>query len=64
MTESSERRYYNGSGKIINLRVESMRVQCTVHEIPLRRVHMKRRWLLWNSKTLLHCIKFCAQQFR
>ncbi|KRY55127.1 hypothetical protein T03_5593 [Trichinella britovi] len=64
MTESSESRYYNGSGKIINLRVESMRVQCTVHEIPLRRVHMKRRWLLWNSKTLLHCIKFCAQQFR
>ncbi|KRX53319.1 hypothetical protein T09_4060 [Trichinella sp. T9] len=64
MTESSESRYYNGSGKIINLRVESMRVQCTVYEIPLRRVHMKRRWLLWNSKTLLHCIKFCAQQFR
>ncbi|KRX76031.1 hypothetical protein T06_7997 [Trichinella sp. T6] len=63
MTESSESRYYNGSGKIINLRIRSMRVQCTVHEIPLRRAHMKLRWLLWDSKTLLHCIKFCAQQF-
>ncbi|KRZ49793.1 hypothetical protein T02_23, partial [Trichinella nativa] len=63
MTESSESRYYNGSGKI-NLRIGSMRVQCTVHEIPLRGVHMKRRCLLWNSNTLLHCIKFCAQQFR
>ncbi|KRX52284.1 hypothetical protein T06_16581, partial [Trichinella sp. T6] len=41
-----------------------MRVQCTVHEIPLSRVHMKLQWLLWDSKTLLHCIKFCAQQFR
>ncbi|KRZ48129.1 hypothetical protein T02_12358, partial [Trichinella nativa] len=64
MTESSESRYYNGSGKIINLRIGSMRVQCTVHEIPLSRVHMKLQWLLWNSKTFLHCIKFCAQQFR
>ncbi|KRX57275.1 hypothetical protein T09_8293 [Trichinella sp. T9] len=57
-------RYYNGSGKIINSRIGSMRVQCTVHEIPLRRVHMKLRWLLWDSKSLLHCIKFCAHQFR
>ncbi|KRX12964.1 hypothetical protein T07_2852 [Trichinella nelsoni] len=64
MTESSESTYYNGSGKIINLRIGSMQVQCTVHEIPLRRVHTKLRWLLWNSKTFLHCIKFCAQQFR
>ncbi|KRX57278.1 hypothetical protein T09_8293 [Trichinella sp. T9] len=64
MTESSESRYYNGSGKIINSRIGSMRVQCTVHEIPLRRVHMKLRWLLWDSKSLLHCIKFCAHQFR
>ncbi|KRX62602.1 hypothetical protein T06_7689, partial [Trichinella sp. T6] len=64
MTESSESRYYNGSGKIINLRIGSMRVQCTVHEIPLSRVHMKLQWLLWNSKTFLHCIKFCVRQFR
>ncbi|KRX12934.1 hypothetical protein T07_14012 [Trichinella nelsoni] len=63
LTESSERRYYNGSGKI-NLRIGSIRVQCTVHEIPLRRVDMKHRCLLWNSKTFQHCIKFCAQQFR
>ncbi|KRX76068.1 hypothetical protein T06_13898 [Trichinella sp. T6] len=64
MTESSESRYYNGSGKIINLRIGSMRVQCTVHEIPLLSEHMKHQCLLWNSKTFRHCIKFCARQFR
>ncbi|KRX71561.1 hypothetical protein T06_9536, partial [Trichinella sp. T6] len=64
MTESSERRYYNGTGKIINLRIGSMRVQCTVHEIPLLSEHMKHQCLLWNSKTFRHCIKFCARQFR
>ncbi|KRX11748.1 hypothetical protein T07_13028 [Trichinella nelsoni] len=32
LTESSERRYYNGSGKTINLRVESMR---NAHEAPV-----------------------------
>ncbi|KRY45356.1 hypothetical protein T03_9118 [Trichinella britovi] len=64
MTKSSERRYYNGTGSIINLRIGSMRVQCTVHEIPLLRKHTEHQCLLWDSKTLLHCIKFCAQQFR
>ncbi|OUC44692.1 hypothetical protein D917_08883, partial [Trichinella nativa] len=64
MTESSERRYYNGSGKIINLRIGSMRVQCTFHEIPLLRKHMKHQCLLWNSMTFKNCIKFCARQFR
>ncbi|KRY60377.1 Transposon Ty3-G Gag-Pol polyprotein [Trichinella britovi] len=64
MTESSERRYYNGSGKIINLRVESMRVQCTVHEIPLLRKHMKHQWLLWNSINFRYCIQSCARQFQ
>ncbi|KRZ62278.1 hypothetical protein T02_12466 [Trichinella nativa] len=64
MTESSERRYYNGTGKIINLRIGSMRVQCTVHEIPLLSEHMKHQCLLWNSKTFRHCIKFCVRQFR
>ncbi|KRX33298.1 hypothetical protein T05_14487, partial [Trichinella murrelli] len=63
MTESSERRYYNGTGKIINLRIGSMRVQCTVHEIPLLKMHMKHQCLLWNSKTFWYCIKFCARQF-
>ncbi|KRX30321.1 hypothetical protein T06_4288 [Trichinella sp. T6] len=28
-----------------------MRVQCTVHEIPLLSEHMKHQCLLWNSKT-------------
>ncbi|KRZ49794.1 hypothetical protein T02_23, partial [Trichinella nativa] len=64
MTESSERRYYNGTGKIINLRIGSMRVQCTVHEIPLLKKHMKHQCLLWNSKTFWYCIKFCARQFQ
>ncbi|KRZ82128.1 hypothetical protein T08_1503 [Trichinella sp. T8] len=64
MTESSERRYYNGSGKIINLRVESMLVQCTVHEIPLLRKHMKHQWLLWNSINFRYCIQSCARQFQ
>ncbi|KRX19570.1 hypothetical protein T07_13905 [Trichinella nelsoni] len=64
MTESSERRYYNSSGKIINLRVESMRVQCTLHEIPLLRKHMKHQCLLWKSMNFKNCIKFCARQFR
>ncbi|KRX51726.1 hypothetical protein T09_6005 [Trichinella sp. T9] len=64
MTESSERRYYNGTGKIINLRIGSMRVQCTVHEIPLLKKHMEHQCLLWNSKTFRHCIKFCVRQFR
>ncbi|KAL1231641.1 Formate--tetrahydrofolate ligase [Trichinella spiralis] len=41
-----------------------MRVQCTVHEIPLLRKHMKQQCLLWKSKTLRHCIKFCARQYR
>ncbi|KRZ96493.1 hypothetical protein T08_14810 [Trichinella sp. T8] len=64
MTKSSERRYYNGTGNIINLRIGSMRVQCTVHEIPLLRKHTEHQCLLWNSKTFRHCIKFCARQFR
>ncbi|KRX23326.1 hypothetical protein T07_13251 [Trichinella nelsoni] len=64
VTESSIRRYYNVSGKIINLRIGSMRVQCTVHEIPLLRKHMKQQRLLWNSKNFGHCIKFCIRQFR
>ncbi|KRX57301.1 hypothetical protein T09_1617 [Trichinella sp. T9] len=64
MTESSERRYYNATGKIINLRIGSMRVQCTVHEIPLLKKHMKHQCLLWNSKTFWYCIKFCARQFQ
>ncbi|KRX52123.1 hypothetical protein T09_12159 [Trichinella sp. T9] len=64
MTESSERRYYNGSGKIINLHVESMLVQCTVHEIPLLRKHMKHQWLLWNSINFRYCIQSCARQFQ
>ncbi|OUC47602.1 PAN domain protein, partial [Trichinella nativa] len=64
MTESSESRYYNGSGKIINLRVGSMRVQCTVHEIPLLRKHMKHQCLLWKSINFRYCIKFCVQQFQ
>ncbi|XP_003366857.1 hypothetical protein Tsp_14931, partial [Trichinella spiralis] len=64
MTESSQRRDYNGRGKKINLRIGSMRVQCTVHEIPLLRKHMKQQCLLWKSKTLQHCIKFCARQYR
>ncbi|KRX57277.1 hypothetical protein T09_8293 [Trichinella sp. T9] len=64
MTKSSERRYYNGTGNIINLRIGSMRIQCTVHEIPLLRKHTEHQCLLWNSKTFRHCIKFCARQFR
>ncbi|KRY35449.1 Transposon Tf2-8 polyprotein [Trichinella spiralis] len=64
MTESSQRRDYNGRGNKINLRIGSMRVQCTVHEIPLLRKHMKQQCLLWKSKTLRHCIKFCARQYR
>ncbi|KRY27072.1 hypothetical protein T01_811, partial [Trichinella spiralis] len=64
MTESSQRRDYNGRGNKINLRIGSMRVQCTVHEIPLLRKHMKQQCLLWKSKTLQHCIKFCARQYR
>ncbi|KRZ84978.1 hypothetical protein T08_9748 [Trichinella sp. T8] len=64
MTESSERRYYNGTGKIINLRIGSMRVQCTVHEIPLLSEHMKHQCLLWNSKSFRYCIKFCARHFQ
>ncbi|KAL1227909.1 Uncharacterized protein TSPI_03110 [Trichinella spiralis] len=64
MTESSQRRDYNGRGEKINLRIGSMRVQCTVHEIPLLRKHMKQQCLLWKSKTLRHCIKFCARQYR
>ncbi|KRY35447.1 Uncharacterized protein T01_5966 [Trichinella spiralis] len=64
MTESSQRRDYNGRGKKINLHVESMRVQCTVHEIPLLRKHMKHQFLLWNSINFRYCIQFCVQQFQ
>ncbi|KRX12959.1 hypothetical protein T07_6902 [Trichinella nelsoni] len=64
MTESSQRRYENSSGRIINLRIGSMRIQCTFHEIPLPRVHINNRCLLWNSKTFWQCIKFCARQFQ
>ncbi|KRY41958.1 hypothetical protein T01_2681 [Trichinella spiralis] len=64
MTEGSERRYYNSSGKIIKLRVESMQIQCTVHEIPLHRKHMKHQSLLWKSMNFKNCIHFCARQFQ
>ncbi|KRZ79769.1 hypothetical protein T10_6395 [Trichinella papuae] len=60
--ETSERRYYNGTGKITDIRIDDRRLQCTVHEIPLLRVHMKHRSLLWNSINFQNCIQFCALQ--
>ncbi|KRZ14825.1 hypothetical protein T11_16641, partial [Trichinella zimbabwensis] len=57
-----KRRYYNGTGKITNIRIDDRRLQCTVHEIPLLRVHMKHRSLLWNSIDFQNCIQFCALQ--
>ncbi|KRZ27900.1 hypothetical protein T4B_10335 [Trichinella pseudospiralis] len=61
MMETSERRYYNGTGKIINI---NRRLQCTVHKIPLLRAHMEHRTLLWNSLDFQNCIQFCGLQFQ
>ncbi|KRZ76903.1 hypothetical protein T10_4470 [Trichinella papuae] len=64
ITETTERRYYNGTGKITNIRIDDRQLQCTVHEIPLLRVHMKHRSLLWKSINFQNCIQFCGQQFQ
>ncbi|KAL1227875.1 UDP-N-acetylmuramate--L-alanine ligase [Trichinella spiralis] len=47
-----------------NMTESSQRRDYNVHEIPLLRKHMKQLCLLWKSKTLQHCIKFCARQYR
>ncbi|KAL1237777.1 Uncharacterized protein TPS_02485 [Trichinella pseudospiralis] len=64
ITETTERRYYNGSGKITNITMNDRQLQCTVHEIPLLRVHMKHRSLLWRSINFQNCIQLCGQQFQ
>ncbi|KRY01551.1 hypothetical protein T4E_5397 [Trichinella pseudospiralis] len=64
ITETTERRYYNGSGKITSITMNDRQLQCTVHEIPLLRVHMKHRSLLWRSINFQNCIQFCGQQFQ